>query len=267
MLKFISFGSGSSGNCYYLYNDTEGLIIDAGVGVRTLKKYLNQYGLSFKNLKYVLITHDHADHIKSVGSISNDYELEVYSTQNVHAGIDRNYCVKKKIAATRKHYVKPGEEFVLGGFTVTAFHVPHDSTDNVGYKVTYDGMTFTLMTDVGHVTDEMKQIIGESDYLVIEANHDLEMLQRGNYPEYLKKRITCGTGHLNNVACANALVENATQRLKHVWLCHLSEENNHPDLALKTIEEVLRSNGIVAGKDFELDVLRRTSPTGVYELK
>ena len=95
MLKFISFGSGSSGNCYYLYNDTEGLIIDAGVGVRTLKKYLNQYGLSFKNLKYVLITHDHADHIKSVGSISNDYELDVYSTQNVHAGIDRNYCVKK----------------------------------------------------------------------------------------------------------------------------------------------------------------------------
>ena len=117
------------------------------------------------------------------------------------------------------------------------------------------------------MTDEMKQIIGESDYLVIEANHDLEMLQRGNYPEYLKKRITCGTGHLNNVACANALVENATQRLKHVWLCHLSEENNHPDLALKTVEEVLRSNGIVAGKDFELDVLRRTSPTGVYELK
>ena len=267
MLKFISFGSGSSGNCYYLYNDTEGLIIDAGVGVRTLKKYLNQYGLSFKNLKYVLITHDHADHIKSVGSISNDYKLDVYSTQNVHASIDRNYCVKKKIAATRKHYVKPGEAFVLGGFTVTAFHVPHDSTDNVGYKVTYDGMTFALMTDVGHVTEEMKQIIGESDYLVIEANHDEEMLEQGPYPAHLKKRILSETGHLSNLCCAKAVAENMNEHLKHVWLCHLSEENNHHELANKTVESTLRTYGIIVGKDVELDVLKRKTPSGVYELK
>ena len=95
MLNFISFGSGSSGNCYYLYTESEGLLIDAGVGVRTLKKYFHQYGYSFNSIHDLLITHDHADHIKSVGSLSHDFKLMVHSTQNVHAGIDRNYCVKR----------------------------------------------------------------------------------------------------------------------------------------------------------------------------
>lgn len=267
MLNFISMGSGSSGNCYYLYTETDGLLIDAGVGIRTLKKHFVQYGLSLASVHNILITHDHADHIKAVGCLSNDYKLNVYSTQNVHAGIDRNYCVKKKIAAEHKRYIKTGEWFEVGEFTVTAWHVPHDSTDNVCYRIEHGGVTFGLMTDVGHMTDELKQLVADSDYLVIEANHDVDMLMRGSYPDYLKRRITCGTGHMNNTVCGQTLVENATPRLKHVWLCHLSEENNHPDLALKTVEEILRSSGIVAGKDFKLDVLKRKSPTGIYELK
>ena len=267
MLKFISFGSGSSGNCYYLYTETDGLLIDAGVGIRTLNKYFVQYGLSLATVNSVLLTHDHADHIKSVGCLSNDFNLDVYSTQNVHAGIDRNYRVRKKIAAERKHYIKTGEPFMVGEFKVTAWHVPHDSTDNVCYQIECGGVVFGLMTDVGHVTDELKRVVSGCDYLVIEANHDVEMLMRGSYPEHLKRRITCGTGHMNNVLCGQTILENATPRLKHVWLCHLSEENNHPELALKTVQEVLHGGGFVADNDFKVEVLRRKSPQGIYELK
>ena len=266
MLKFISFGSGSSGNCYFLYTEDDGLLIDTGVGVRTLKKHFRDYGLSLSQVHHVLITHDHADHIKCIGSLSHDYHLPVYATSAVHKGIDRNYCVTKKVAQELRHQLSYEEKIEIGAFQVTPFHVPHDSSDNVGYLIEAEGTRFCIMTDVGHVTEEMAQFIGKANYLVIEANHDREMLQQGPYPEHLKARIVSGTGHLNNVQCGEAIAKNASIELRHVWLCHLSEENNHPELARKTVESVLRSYGIVVGKDFELEVLKRTKPTGIYEL-
>ena len=267
MLKFISFGSGSSGNCYYLYTETDGLIIDIGVGIRTLKKHFRDYGLSLSSIHYVLITHDHADHIKSVGSISHEYHLPIYATKNVHDGIDRNYCVARKLPAQMKRYIVPGEPMQLGSFHVTPFSVPHDATENVGYQVEVEGVTFCIITDAGCVTDEMKDYITRADYLVIEANHDVEMLQNGPYAPHLKVRIQSPTGHLSNHDCGVAIAENMKEGLKHVWLCHLSEENNHPELARKTVEGVLRGYGIIVGKDVELEVLKRKTPTGVYELR
>lgn len=266
MLKFISFGSGSSGNCYYLYTETDSIMIDAGVGIRTLKKFFHDYGIPLQDIHNILVTHDHADHVKSVGSISTDLGLSVYSTRKVHDGIERNYCVRKKINPKRVQVIDKDVEFQLGEFRVSAFGIPHDSSDNVGYKIAYRDIVFCLMTDVGHLTDEMLRYIGEANYLVLEANHDVEMLMGGNYPQYLKERINGKFGHLSNADCGKALAENATDRLRHVWLCHLSEENNHPELARKTIEQILRSYGIIAGKDFMLDVLKRKMPTGVFEL-
>lgn len=267
MLKFISFGSGSSGNCYFIYNDNGGFIIDVGIGTRMLKKYFREYGLSLSSVKNILVTHDHADHVKSVGSVSRDYNLPVYSTHKVHVGISKNYCVRHKIQPSCVKIIEVGRTFQLDDFEITPFHVPHDSTDNVGYRICYDGIVFCIMTDVGHVTDEMKQMIGECDYLVLEANYDAEMLKAGPYPAHLKDRIKSPEGHLANEECAKAIAENATTRLKHVWLCHLSEENNHPELARKSVEQILRSYGLIAGKDFELDVLKRKTPSGVYELE
>ena len=265
MLRFISFGSGSSGNCYFLYTDTDGMLIDVGVGIRTLKKHFKDYGLSLQQVRRVLITHDHADHIKSVGSISHEYGLPVYATAEVHKGIDRNYCVQRKVVAERRHRVEPGQAVRLGDFVVTPFAVPHDSSDNVGYFVEAGGAAFCIITDAGCVTDEMARYIGRAQYLVIEANHDREMLQQGPYPQHLKVRIQSRTGHLSNADCGEAVARNMGEQLRHVWLCHLSEENNHPELARKTVEAVLRSYGVVAGKDFALDVLKRTMPSGVYE--
>jgi len=266
MLKFISFGSGSSGNCYCLYTGTDALLIDSGIGTRTLKKYLRQYGLQAQDFHHLLVTHDHADHVKSVGSVSQDWQLPVYATEKVHEGIDHNFCVRHKVPETLRHTIEKNKSLTLGEFTVTPFHVPHDSQDCVGYKIVAEGVTFCLMTDVGYVTDEMKNFISEANYLVIEANHDEEMVKAGPYPPFLKERILSHGGHLSNSACAQAIAENATPALRHVWLCHLSEENNHPELARKTVEAGLREYGIVAGTDFQLDVLRRQTPTGIFEL-
>ena len=129
-----------------------------------------------------------------------------------------------------------------------------------------DGVTFCIITDAGRITEEMGGYIMQADYLVIEANHDREMLMAGPYPAHLKERISCGTGHLSNDACGEAIARHMSEHLRHVWLCHLSEENNHPELARKTVEATLRSYGIVAGKDVQLDVLKRTIPTGIFTL-
>ena len=266
MLRFISFGSGSSGNSYYLYTETDSILIDVGVGIRSLKKHFHNYGLRFEDVHHIFITHDHADHVKSVGSLSTDYHLPVYATRKIHVGIERNYCVRKKIAPNHVHVIEKGVPLNVGEFKVTPFGVPHDSTDNVGYFVECEGVTFCLITDVGHITEEMHDFIGRSNYLVIEANHSEEMLQQGHYPQYLKDRILGPNGHLSNVACGQALADYASPGLRHVWLCHLSEENNHPELARKTVEQILRSKGIVAGKDFELEVLRRKPPSDIYKL-
>lgn len=127
-------------------------------------------------------------------------------------------------------------------------------------------VSFVIITDVGSVTDEVKQRIGNAHYLIIEANHDVEMLTNGPYPAYLKQRILSQTGHLSNAECGQAIAENMTEKLRHVWLCHLSEENNHPELARKTVETILRSYGIIPGKDIQLEVLKRKIPSEVYEL-
>lgn len=266
MLRFISFGSGSSGNCYYLYTENNGILIDTGIGIRTLKKYFKDRNLKIDDVNNILITHDHADHIKSVGSMSYEYGLSVYATHKVHHGITRSYCVQRKIQDEHIKEIEKGESFQLGDFHIISFEVPHDSSDNVGYKIDVGGIIFCLMTDVGHVTEEMKNYISEANYLVIEANHDMEMLMNGPYPQYLKDRVSGPDGHLCNADCGKAIAENMTENLRHIWLCHLSEENNHPELARKTVESTLRSYGVLVGKDVQLDVLRRKVPSEIFIL-
>ena len=267
MLKFISFGSGSSGNCYLLMTSKDALFIDIGVGLRALKKDFREHGLSLSQVHHVLVTHDHADHIKSVGSFSNDYKVPVYTTRQVHVGINRNYIVSQKVTGDLAHVLEKGQTVQIGDFLVTPFSVPHDSSDCVGYFIEAEGSNFCIITDAGSVTDEMKCYIQRARHLVIEANHDEEMVMSGPYPKFLKERILSPTGHLSNRNCAQAVVDNMSDFLRHVWLCHLSEENNHPELARKTVETVLRSYGVIPGVDLQLEVLKRSVPSDIYELE
>lgn len=267
MLKYICFGSGSSGNCYYLFTENCGILIDAGISFRALKKYFRDRNLSMSNIKCIFVTHDHADHVKSVGLLSKELKVPVYSTLKVHEGIQNNYVVRGKIPAEHIKYISKNVTYKFEEFNILSFSVPHDSFDNIGFRIDYNGIVFSLMTDVGHVTEEMKGFISESDYLVIEANHDKEMLLNGKYPQFLKERVASPLGHLSNKECAEAIAENVTEKMKHLWLCHLSEENNHPELARKTVTSILAYYGIIADKDFRVEVLKRTTPSQIYDLR
>ncbi|MBQ8709165.1 MAG: MBL fold metallo-hydrolase [Bacteroidaceae bacterium] len=265
-LTFFSLGSGSCGNCYYLATDTDAIIIDCGISIRRFKKNMLEYGIKIGKVKGMLITHDHADHIKATGKLSKEYGIPVYTTSLIHEGMDRNWQNSVKIPVENRHHIDKEEPFEIGKFRITAFSLPHDASENVGYFIEVGDYRFTVMTDVGDVTENVKQYILKSTHLILEANYDEEMLRQGRYPEMLKERIVSGHGHLSNKKAASALAENFHTDLKNVWLCHLSEENNHPELARKTVETILRSYGIIAGVDFTLDVLRRKIPTGPFQL-
>lgn len=266
MLKFISWGSGSSGNCYGLFTEDDGLLIDAGVGIRKVKKYFREYGFRLSQVRAILITHDHADHIKAAGVLSASLDVPVYTTALVHQGILENRCAMKAIPSQHRLVIGKNVQRQIGQFLVTPIAVPHDSRDNVGYKIVCRGITFCVMTDAGHVTDEMASCIGEADYLVIEANHDEAMLRTGPYPAYLKARISGGSGHLSNRCCGEALARCLTGRTRHVWLCHLSQENNTPQLALSTVRSMLQSREDLLDNGLVIEVLERTRPTGDFDL-
>lgn len=266
-IQFVSLGSGSCGNCYYLSYGADALFIDAGVGIRRLKKFVREYGLRTDGLRGLLITHDHADHIKAAAYVAAEYNINVYTTATIHEGMRHNYHAMRKVERHRDVDIELDSPFQMGALTVTAFEIPHDSTANVGYCIrTENGETFCIMTDVGAPTENVRKHVAESNYLVIEANYDREMLKNGNYPEHLKMRIASGTGHLCNDQTAQVLADEFHEGLRNVWLCHLSEENNHPELARKTVEFKLRQYGIIAGTDFQLEVLRRATPTGPWLL-
>lgn len=262
-LRFQSFGSGSSGNCYFIGNASTGLLIDAGIGVRTVRKYLKNLGLDFENIWGVFITHDHADHIKAVGPIGEKHHVPVYTTRKVHEGIQRSYAVTEKLYSSKK-YIEKGETVQVGEFKVTAFEVSHDATDNVGYTIEYKEKRFTFATDLGYIGEEVAKHLELAHYLVLEANYDLQMLQQGPYPIYLKNRIIAETGHLSNDQTGMFLAENYKEHLQHVFLCHLSRENNLPEIAYTTVQNHLEEKQIVVGKDLELVTLDRLNPSELY---
>lgn len=266
MLKFICLGSGSSGNGYFLWTEDDAIMIDVGISMKLLKRHVSMYELPWKRLRGLFITHDHADHIKSVGKLTADEQIPVFSTALVHDGISRNYCVSPRMKSESRRLIEADVPVQLGDFTVTAFQVPHDSTECVGYRVEAEGVRFCLITDIGHVTERVKEEVNKANYLVLESNHDKEMLMSGPYPAYLKGRIAGPTGHLSNREAGELLAGSSSPLLRHVWLCHLSEENNHPELARKTVDAILRSYGIIPGVDFQMDVLKRKVPSPVYDL-
>lgn len=266
MIKFISLASGSSGNCYYLELNGKGILIDAGINIRLIKTGLSNVGLHFENIMAVFVTHDHADHIKSLSSLGEKYHLPIYATKDTHVGINKNYCTSPKLVSCVR-YVEKLVSTELFGFRLTPFEVPHDGSDNVGYFVEADGIRLCFVTDIGHITSVVTEYASRANYLVIESNYDKNMLEMGRYPAFLKARISSPTGHLCNSETARFLTEIVNPEMYHIWLCHLSADNNHPEIALKTIEMEFRKVGLIVGKDIEVTPLKRTTPSILYELE
>lgn len=254
--SFFSLGSGSCGNCYYLGNSRYGILIDAGIGPRIIKKRLAERGVDISSIYALLITHDHYDHIKSVGYLGEKLHIPVYATREVHKGIDGCPLIQNSLNGSRR-YIEKGKPFNIEDFRITAFNVPHDSTDNAGYFFEFGDQKLTLATDIGTITDEMAYYIGKANHLVIESNYDEDMLQNGRYPYPLKRRIASGWGHLSNRQAAEFLANNYSSHLHNICLCHLSGDNNRPELAYRTMAEYFTLKGIKVGQQVSLHVLER----------
>ena len=264
-LIFRCFASGSSGNCFYLGTPKQGILIDAGISARTIQKHLRSMGLDYANIMGVLITHDHADHIRAVGTLGERVHLPIFASRLIHDGINRNYGVQEKLRTSQRYY-NVGEEWELMGMKINTFAVSHDSTQCVGYVIDYQGQRFMIATDCGEPNAEMEAYIRTANHIVIEANHDEQMLLNGPYPTYLKQRILSPKGHQSNVTCGRLLAENYHEQMRNVFLCHLSHENNDPNVAMDTITEILLNEGIMPGADIFLTPLERLTPSPVYVL-
>lgn len=262
-LRFISFASGSSGNCYFVGNASYGILIDAGIGVRTIKKRLKEIGLDFSHILGVFVTHDHIDHIKAVGALGEVHHIPIYTTRLIHEGIAKSYGVTERLNASRR-FIEKNETISVFDFYVTSFPVSHDGTDNVGYTITYRGKRFTIATDLGYISEQVAQHIQKANYLVIEANYDEQMLRTGRYPAYLKARVAGRTGHMANNDTACCLSENYRDGLDYIYLCHLSKDNNTPQKAYNEVQSHLSEKGIVVGEQVQLFALERTIPSKLF---
>lgn len=261
--KFISFSSGSAGNCYFLKSGAtgKGLVIDAGVSLRRLKKHLADIGESFDSVSAVLVTHDHLDHIRHLGSYCAKLGKPVYLTSTL-LGALRNHTFTKFSIDKCAVELKSAGFTDVAGFNVVAFVVPHDATETVGYYIESpaDGLRYTHMTDLGSLTPEAYVYCRKSSTVVIESNYDTQMLFKGPYPYELKMRISTGHGHLSNDRCAEALEKILHEGLRNVFLCHLSENNNTPRLAYDSASEVIDVTKI------RLAALPRRTPSQLFEI-
>ncbi|MCM1377497.1 MAG: MBL fold metallo-hydrolase [Clostridium sp.] len=275
-LFYLSLASGSSGNSCYVGTATGGVIIDAGIRADEIELKLRSNGIDMRSVRGLLLTHDHTDHIKyAYQLLRNNRHIKLFCTPRVLNGILRRHSISKRI---KEYHVPIFKEipFKIGDFSITAFDVPHDASDSMGFSIEFDSRNFVLATDLGAVTDRARYYMERANYLVIESNYDLEMLLKGSYPEYLKARIRTPNGHLDNVDTAEFLQSIVNPGLKYIFLCHLSRENNIPTLALKTVSEALRRAGVSIGDcsgslstreaDVQLMALprERTSPLFVF---
>lgn len=253
-LRFISFGSGSNGNCSYLGFDEgegrqSGVLIDAGVEPDKVYEALKDNKIDIKNISGILLTHDHGDHVKyAYNIVRSNRHMVVYTTMRTMTGILRRHNISNRIKDYQKIiYIE--HPFQTAKFTVTAFKTSHDGTENVGFHIrSNDGRhQFVIATDTGFITSEADRYLRMANYLVIESNYDAKMLMNGRYPEYLKARIVGQRGHMDNTETADYLKEIVNPTLSHVFLCHLSEENNTPEIAYNTTYSALISKGLKIG--------------------
>lgn len=263
-VRFISFSSGSCGNCYFLGTDDKGILIDAGVSLRRLKKALQENGLDIDSFSAILVTHDHLDHIRHLGSFCKRIGKPVYTTGDIHRALARHTFTADHIASCRK-VLAEGEWNEVAGIKVRYFVVPHDATQTVGYAIDIEGRRFVIMTDIGRMTDEAVELARTADTVVVESNYDMDMLMSGPYTYELKMRIVQGCGHLSNDECASAIKRFWHPGLKNIFLCHLSENNNTRELAFNSAAAALRSIGVEKGS-VSLRCLPRQYPSPLFTL-
>jgi phosphoribosyl 1,2-cyclic phosphodiesterase len=237
-LEILSFGSGSNGNAYLVRHGRSTVLIDAGIPIRRLRQLLSEAGVDEGEIEAVLVSHEHVDHARALGSLLRGRPCPVYATAGTIAALSANI---------RVCWVDATEEmsFSVGTIAVTPVPVSHDARQPVAFYFEAGTTSVGILTDLGAPNSIVADVARSSDLLVIESNYDEQMLRRGSYPAHLKRRIRSDLGHLGNRDCAEFVARNLTNRTGTVWLAHLSENNNDPAIAVRETREALRGIGLM----------------------
>ena len=252
MALFVSsLNSGSNGNCYYIGNDRDAVLIDGGISRRETEKRLKRLGLSLGHIRAIFITHEHGDHIHGIAGISNKYNIPIYFTTPTLQ--QSNVFLKDGVA----RIFRPHEEITIGSLSIKGFPKQHDACDPQSFVVSCEGVTVGVFTDVGYPCENMKKHFVQCHAAFLESNYDEAMLENGRYPWTLKNRIRGGYGHLSNRQALKFFQEHRPHFMSHLFLAHLSRENNSPSL----VEELFRNAAgktkvVIAGRNQETELYR-----------
>lgn len=256
MFTFCSLYSGSTGNCLLVQTDETKILIDAGVSQKKISDALASFNVDFSDINAILVTHEHADHVLNLGSISKKYNIPVYCNEKT---LNAMPAQKEKIADENKKIFTSNNSFKINNLEIFPFSTPHDAADPCGFNIHYDNKKISIATDIGHMNNNIIKHIDGSEFLLLEANYDPEVLKCTKYPFKLKSRIAGPTGHLSNQVAGQTINYLIKSGLKNAILGHLSKESNFPELAYQTVIDELISNGTNLS-NFNLSIASRDCP-------
>lgn len=247
-LYFTSINSGSNGNCYYVGNDDEAVLVDVGISCKEVELRMNRLGLSLKKVKAIFISHEHSDHIKGLAVLSKKYQIPVYITANTLTS-------SKLVLSTDIVSFKHLETINIGKLKIVAFSKHHDAADPYSFTIECNDYRVGVFTDIGLVCERLIAQFKNCHAAFLEANYDTEMLERGQYPYYLKRRITNGKGHLSNAQALELFTSHKPEYMSHLLLSHLSRDNNDPHLVENLFRKIAGNTIIsVASRHMESPV-------------
>lgn len=259
-MNLYSIASGSSGNCVFIGNENTNLLVDAGISGKRIENGLYDIDVNPEKIDGILVTHEHIDHVGGLGVMARRYKIPVYATAETINAILRIKSVGR-ISEELFHIIEPDQSFQINDMTVNPFSISHDAANPVCYTFEAGGHRAGVATDLGKYDDYIVSKLAGVELLLLEANHDINMLQVGSYPYVLKRRILGDRGHLSNDNTGRLLCRLWHEGLRCIFLGHLSEENNYPDLAYETVKYELMKSGIPFGEGCSIKVAKRDEPS------
>lgn len=264
-LEFCSLNSGSNGNSSFASAGKTRILVDAGLTGRSIAKALEKIRVLPETIDAILVTHEHSDHVQGVGVLSRKYHIPVYANEATWQAMMRSIG---EVPPGLIRIFESENEFYIGDIGVQSIPIPHDAAEPVAFRLYAGSRSVSVATDMGRVPKKVLRHLSGSDLILLESNHDPDMLRSNTrYPEALKQRILGSHGHLSNLTCAQTLMALYETGVRHALLGHLSRDNNTPELAMRTVQDELKRQGLLPGEDIRLDMTWRDRLSGYYTLE
>ena len=261
MFKFCNLYSGSSGNCSFVGTDNINILIDCGESQKKIINALESIGTNINQINAIVVTHEHSDHVKTLGAISKKYNIPVYANEKTFNNMpEQTELIKEE---NRKIF-NTDDHFEIGDLQIHPFHIPHDAAEPCGYNIYNENNKISIATDIGHMDNNILKKLEESKFLLLESNYEPEILKYAKYPYYLKRRISGPNGHLSNQEASDTIIKLLSTGVNNIMLGHLSKETNFPELAYKTVMDEIINNKI--NNNLTLNVASRIKPSDVINI-